>query len=78
LASVLAKYSKDEIVRNVALGPEESFVQIEVRPKNMTAYIYEDGAGLLGLGIDKRFERYDYADLKELQRAFLSAAREVF
>jgi hypothetical protein len=62
----------------VVRGSQESFIQVEVLPLQLTAYIYLDGAEISGKQLDKRFEIYDYADLSELQRAFLDVARRTF
>ena len=50
-------------------GPEEFAAKISFG--QFESWIYPDGAGVDGAGVDKRFEIYDFDPLDELQRKFI-------
>jgi hypothetical protein len=77
LSAMLDKYAAEDIETATEFGPEEAFIKVTLKPKQISFYIYDDGAGFWGEGIDQRFERPDYKDLAELGRAFLDAAAKV-
>jgi len=78
LLRLLEKYEKDQIRREIVEGPDESYIRIDVLPRRLQAFIYEDGAGILGDSLDSRFEKYDYLSLTELRDAFLDVAAKAF
>lgn len=55
----------DEVIH----GRTEDYVKISI--DDLTLWLYHDGAGILGPGIDDRFEWQDYQSLNELGAAFL-------
>lgn len=60
----LASTSTPVVSRSV-LGNEEKYV--EVATERFRVLVYLDGAEILGDGIDLRFEREDYGDLRALR-----------
>ena len=52
-------------------GPSEFALILVV--SRLESWIYPDGAGILGDGVDKRFEIYDYDSLEALQAAYLQS-----
>lgn len=51
-------------------GSRQKYVILSVAGHQV--YVYEDGAEILGNGLDMRFEREDYPSLEHLQRDMLS------
>jgi UDP-N-acetylglucosamine--N-acetylmuramyl-(pentapeptide) pyrophosphoryl-undecaprenol N-acetylglucosamine transferase len=76
LLQLLSGFPTDQIKREPILAPKDSFIRI-ILAGGLEFYIYEDGAGISGRGLDKRFEIYDYPDLSALRQAFLSAASTI-
>jgi len=53
-------------------GERETFVRAKLGGTAAEVFIYEDGAGLQGPGLDLRFESPDYGSANELAQAFLA------
>lgn len=67
--------TRDASVREeLAAGREKYFI---LSFDGYRVLIYEDGAEILGNGLDKRFEKEDFRTLDALRERLLSALREI-
>ena len=51
-------------------GLTEPYIRVVVG--DLSLWIYVDGASIIGPGVDRVFERWDYASLDALEAAFLA------
>ena len=67
-------------LRKESLSPEkvaESFLVIDIPSAKVTAFIYDDGAEFSGVGVDSRYERWDYQSPQELIVAFVDEGKQL-
>jgi hypothetical protein len=57
-------------------GETETCIRASLGGSGIEVFVYEDGAGILGPGLDRRFELDDFATLDALRQAFVLEAAE--
>ncbi len=62
-------------VFEVGGGPREYGIKVSVG--EYESWIYPDGADVIGPGMDKRFEIYDFDSLDELKMAYLEFVESI-
>lgn len=58
-------------------GESETYITARFAGTEMSVYIYDDEASILGPGVDRRFEAPDFDSPHELQTAFVLACLDV-
>lgn len=56
--------------KSIHHGKREVFIEGNVTGIGLKCWIYEDGAELVGNGIDRRYEKYDFENSSDLKTAF--------
>ena len=67
--------TRDASVREEFAGDREKYFILSF--DGYRVLIYEDGAEILGNGLDKRFEKEDFRTLDALRERLVSALREI-
>jgi hypothetical protein len=62
---------------SIAKGPNEPVIETKLISRQLSFWIYEDGAQIAGEGIDIRFEAESHREPSELAKTFLKKASEV-
>lgn len=62
---------------SITKGPNEPVVEAKLISRQLSFWIYEDGASLLGNGIDIRFEAESHREPSAVAKAFLEKVSEV-
>ena len=57
-------------------GVSEPFITGRIR--DVTVWIYVNGACVIGPGVDRVYEKWDFLSLEELRRAFIDKVRAQF
>jgi hypothetical protein len=57
-------------------GETETCIRASLGGSGLEVFVYEDGAGILGPSLDRRFEVEDFAGLEALRQAFVLEAVE--
>ncbi|QWG12382.1 hypothetical protein KMZ29_22155 [Bradyrhizobium sediminis] len=61
---------------SISKGPNEVIVEAKLTSRNLSLWIYENGASILGNGIDIRFEVADHREPSVLAETFLKKVSE--
>lgn len=62
---------------SIEKGPNEILVEAKIPSRDLSLWIYEDGASILGNDVDIRFEAESYSELSVLAKAFLKKVHEI-
>ena len=58
-------------------GEKETYITARFAGTDLSVYIYDDEASILGQGVDRRFEVPDFDTPEQLQTAFIAGCLEV-
>ena len=77
LLELMSPAEVGDISIEVSKGPTEPLIEAKLISRNMSFWIYVDGAMIDGEGIDIRYEFQSYPDLRVLAESFLKKADEI-
>jgi hypothetical protein len=76
LIELMSPPSVGDVSISISKGPSEIVVEAKLASRDLSFWIYDDGASIIGKGVDIRYEAEDYRQPSELAETFLRKARE--
>jgi hypothetical protein len=75
LIELVSPQTLGDVTVKIRKGGDETTVEVILDEREVSFWVYVDGASILGRYVDARFEIEDYPDLNNLTKAFLHHVR---
>ena len=69
--------SAGDISVSIRKGPSEVVVELKLISRDISVWVYEDGAQVRGRKLDIRYEAESFSDITVLAATFLARAKEI-